>query len=159
VKIPWQVGILKSTKKTSKQNFWHRRQILLDYKTQLENVILVLMWLESYQEIITRVIEYFGIFPMVTCTPWYDQLFGSYNFWKSTRSLKFCFEQIRAFWEFCNHDHNSKVIMGNFHCQHHIWLSLLSGGYSCASIWLTIQKLRSFKVVGTAENFYLNQRK
>jgi hypothetical protein len=36
-------------------------------------------------------------FSTVIYTPLYDQRFGSYDFWKSTRSLKFCSEQIRAF--------------------------------------------------------------
>jgi hypothetical protein len=98
-------------------------------------------------------------FPTVIYTPSYDQWSGSYDFWKSTRSLKFCSEQIRVFWDFGSPDPNSKVILWNFHFQHHIWLSRLSGGYPCASIWLTVQKLRSFKVVGAARNFGLNRRK
>jgi hypothetical protein len=36
-------------------------------------------------------------FPVDIYTPSYNQRFGSYNFWNSTRSLKFCSEQIRAF--------------------------------------------------------------
>jgi hypothetical protein len=217
MEITWRVGILESGKKTSKQKFWHRRQIWLDYNWRPENSILVLTCLESDQEFNTIVIDDSFLFPTVICTSWYekrfrsysiferqpgccvfaltelnnlrnllltqnpapslktlnrkiisnflyfptviytpsyDQRFGSYDFWNSTRSLKFCSEQIQAFWEFCNHDSNSKVILGNFHFQHHSWLSHLSGGYPCVSIWLMVQKLRSFKVIGATRNSY-----
>jgi hypothetical protein len=107
-----------------------------------------------------KLIANFLLFSTVIYMPLYDQQFGSYNFWKSTRLLKFCLEQIRTFWEFCNPDPNSKVILGNFQFQHHSWLSCLSGGYPCASIWVMVQKLRSFKVVGAARNsFWTDGRK
>jgi hypothetical protein len=100
-----------------------------------------------------KLVANFLCFLTVIYTLSYNQRFGSYDFWKSTRSLKFCSEQLRAFWEFCNPDPNSKAILGNFQFQHHSWLSHLSGGYPCASIWLMVQKLRSFKVVGAARTF------
>jgi hypothetical protein len=106
-----------------------------------------------------KLVADFLFFPMVIYTPSYDQRSESYDFWKLTRSLKFCSEHIRVFWDFGNPDPNSKVILGNFHFQHHIWPSHISGGYPCASIWLTVQKLRSFKVVGAARYFGLNQKK
>jgi hypothetical protein len=102
----------------------------------------------------SKLLANFICLPTVIYTPSYNRRFVSYDFWKMTRSLKFCSEQIKVFWDFCNPHSNSKVILGNFHFQHHSWLSRpSSGGYPCASIWLTIQKLRSFKVVGAARNF------
>jgi hypothetical protein len=47
-------------------------------------------WLESDQDLNTIVIEYFLIFPTVTCTPRYDKRFRSYDFLKLTGLLKFC---------------------------------------------------------------------
>jgi hypothetical protein len=144
---------------TWKRKSQHWRRNWLDCKQQSVSVKLGLLWGKSVLESNTRVVEHILIFPTVICMPSYDQRFVSYDFWKSTKSLKFCSERIRVFWEFCNTDPNSKVILGNIHCQHRSWLSHLSGGYPCVSIWLTIQKLWSFKIVGAAQNFCLNRRK
>jgi hypothetical protein len=54
------------------------------------------MWLESEHDIITRVIEYFLIFPMVNCMPRYNKRFRSYNFLESIELLKFCSGQNRV---------------------------------------------------------------
>jgi hypothetical protein len=60
---------LSSNLPTGRQmkNFCHRRKFWLDYEQLSENAILVLTWLESDQELNTRVIEYFLIFPMIIC--------------------------------------------------------------------------------------------
>jgi hypothetical protein len=115
--------------------------------------------IESKETFNTRIVDRVFVFLADIYTPSYNQRFGSYDFWNSARSLKFCSEQIRNFWEFCNPDPNSKVILGNFHCQHRSWLSPFSCSYLCASIWLTVQKLRSFKLVGAIGNFCLHRRK
>jgi hypothetical protein len=56
VEIPWQVGILKSGKKTKKWKLGHRCQIWLECKRQSENSILELIYLESNQNLNTIVI-------------------------------------------------------------------------------------------------------
>jgi hypothetical protein len=112
----------------------------------------------QYQKTLNeKLIDNFSCFPTVIYTPSYNQRFQSYDFWKSTRSLKFNSKQIRTFWEFCNPDTNSKVILGNFHFQHHSWLSRLSSSCPCASIWLMVQKLRSFKINLSTSTLGLNE--
>jgi hypothetical protein len=86
------VAALESSKKTSKQKkkkIWHRCQIWLDCKQHPANAVFVLMWLESDQELLTRAIEYFLLFPMVIYTPGYDQQFRSYRFWKLNWTAEF----------------------------------------------------------------------
>jgi hypothetical protein len=152
------VAIAKSTKKLQmkKNSAPMLNQTLW---AELVSANLGQLWWKSVLEPNTGVVEHFLIFPTVIFMPWYNKLFGSYDFWKSTRLLKFCSEHIQAFWEFCNPDPNSKLILGNFHFQHHSWLSHLSGGNPCASIWLMVLKLRSFKVVGAARNSYWTKRR
>jgi hypothetical protein len=94
------VANLEFFKKTSKQNFWHRRQIWLNCEQQLENSIPVLIWFESDEESNTNVIEYIFIFPTVICAPRYDKRFRSYAILKSAGLLKFWADQIWAIWEF-----------------------------------------------------------
>jgi hypothetical protein len=80
---------LNPPRKLQNESFWYRCQIWLDCEQQSENSILVLMWLESEENIIKRVIEYFLIFLTVIYIPWYNQQFRSYAILKSTGLLQF----------------------------------------------------------------------
>jgi hypothetical protein len=80
---------LNPPRKLQNENFWHWRQIWHDCEQQLENSILTLTCLESYQETNTIVIEYSFIFSTVIYTPWYDKRFRSYAILKSVGRLEF----------------------------------------------------------------------
>jgi hypothetical protein len=98
---------------------WHWRQIWLDCEQQSEFLNLGLFYREFDHELNTRVIEYFLLFPTVTCTPRYDERFRCYDFWKLTGSLKFCSRQNWISWEFSTFDSNSNAISENLQYQHH----------------------------------------
>jgi hypothetical protein len=87
MEIPWQVGILESAKKTSKQKFWHRRQTGLDYEQQSVSANLGLLWGKSDLEPDTRVVEHFLIFPTVIYTPRYDKRSKSYEFLNISQAI------------------------------------------------------------------------
>jgi hypothetical protein len=131
---------------------------LVRFEQSQKSALLIQTQIDSQETFNTSIVDRVLRFPTDIYTPSYDQRFESYDFWKSTRLLKFYSEQIRTLWEFYNPDPNSVVSLGNIHRQHRSWLSHLSGGYPCASIWLTVKKSWSFKVVGPAGNFWLNRR-
>jgi hypothetical protein len=67
---------------------WHRRRICLDCEQQLDNAILVLMRVESDQELNTSIKEYFLIFPMIICTSRYNKWFRFYEILNSAGLLE-----------------------------------------------------------------------
>jgi hypothetical protein len=94
VEIPWQVGILKSAKKTQKQKFWHRRRIWYDCDHQTKIADLRLLWGKSDNKLNATVKYNFLRFLTVICTPRYDKRFRNYVILKSGGLLEFCSEQL-----------------------------------------------------------------
>jgi hypothetical protein len=87
-----------------KHDFKYRHQIWLNCEWQSENAILVLKWLESDKDLITRDIECFLLFPKVICTLLYDKWFKIYVILKLAGLLEFCSEQICIVWEIWTFD-------------------------------------------------------
>jgi hypothetical protein len=108
---------LNPPRKLENKNFWHRRQIWLDGEQQSENLILVLICLESHQEPNTIVMEDSFLFPTVIYTSWYDKQSKSYEFLNiSQAAVSLCW-QTETTWENCIFDHRDIIISGNLQHQ------------------------------------------
>jgi hypothetical protein len=106
---PW---FLPEDFKTKK--IWCRCRIWLDCVQQLVGVKLGVLWGEPDQEINTRAVDHFLIFPMVICTPWYDKQCRSYAILKSIGQLEFLGEQSWEIWETWTFDPKPNGISENF---------------------------------------------
>jgi hypothetical protein len=104
----WNMAIFKSAKKTSKRKPLNCRQIWLDCEQQSENAKPGLLCWKYNLEPITRVVEYFLIFPTVICMPRFNEWFRSYEFlnigqaavslrWQTVTNRKNCIFDHRCF--------------------------------------------------------------
>jgi hypothetical protein len=150
---PRQVAILESTEKTSKRRFLTPISNLTWLEAAVKYSILVLMWLEYEQGLITWVIEYFLIFPMVIYTHWYDQWFRSYSIWKLAGLPEFNSGQNRLSREIWTFYSISNAISGSIQNQHHSSPSQPSNSYTSATIGPMIRKLWVLRFVGSCWKF------